>query len=72
MMSSAKAPLSVSEAAEELGVSEPLMRNLIRDGQLVAYRFGPRKTVVYREDLEMFRQSRRVEASRSKEALEKN
>ena len=65
-------PLSVSEAAEELGISETLTRNLIRSGQLAAYRFGPRKTVVYREDLEVFRQSRRVGVSKNREALEKN
>lgn len=71
-MSSAKAHLSVSEAAGELGISETLARDLIRGGQLAAYRFGPRKTVVYREDLEAFRRSRRVEATRTREALEKN
>jgi excisionase family DNA binding protein len=68
MMSSAKAHLSVSEAAEELGISETLARDLIRGGQLAAYRFGPRKTVVYREDLETFRRSRKVEAPSKREA----
>jgi excisionase family DNA binding protein len=58
----------VSEAAEELGISETLARDLIRDGQLTAYRFGPRKTVAYREDLETFRQSRKVEALSKREA----
>ncbi len=71
-MSSAKAHLSVSEAAEALGISETLARDLIRGGQLAAYRFGPRKTIIYREDLEAFRRSRRVEVSRTREALEKN
>jgi excisionase family DNA binding protein len=65
-------PFTVREAAEELGISETFARDLIRGGQLVAYRFGPRKTVVYRDDLEAFRTSRRVEASRTREALEKN
>jgi excisionase family DNA binding protein len=67
-MSSAKAHLSVSEAAEELGISETLARDLIGDGHLAAYRFGPRKTVVYREDLETFRRSRKVEAPSKREA----
>jgi excisionase family DNA binding protein len=71
-MSSGKAHLSVSEAAEDLGISEAFARDLIRGGHLAAYRFGPRKTIVYREDLEAFRRSRRVEASRTSEALEKN
>lgn len=66
--SSAKAHLSVSEAAEELGISETLARALVRDGQLAAYRYGPRKTVVYREDLEAFRRSRRIEAPSNREA----
>ena len=67
-MCSEKASLSVSEAAVELGISETLARDLIRGGHLVAYRFGPRKTVVYREDLETFRRSRKVEAPSKREA----
>jgi excisionase family DNA binding protein len=67
MMSSAKARLSVSEAAEELGISKTLARDLIRGGHLAAYRFGPRTTVVYREDLEAFRLSRKVEAPGKRE-----
>ena len=67
-MSSEKEHLSVSEAAEELGISESLVRNLIRSGQLAAYRYGPRKTVVYREDLEVFRRSRKIEAPNRREA----
>jgi excisionase family DNA binding protein len=67
-MSSAKAHLSVSEAAEDLGISETFARALIRSGQLVAYSFGPRKTVVYRTDLEAFRESRKVKTSSKREA----
>jgi excisionase family DNA binding protein len=67
-MSSAKAHLSVSDAAEELGISETLARDLIRGGQLAAYRYGPRKTVIYREDLDTFRRSRKVEAPSKREA----
>jgi excisionase family DNA binding protein len=67
-MSSTKAHLSVSEAAEELGISETLARDLIRGGQLAAYRYGPRKTVIYREDLDTFRRSRKVEAPSKREA----
>lgn len=61
-------PVTVREAAEELGISETFARDLIRGGQLTAYRYGPRKTVVYREDLESFRRSRRVEAPSKREA----
>lgn len=60
--------LTVKEAAEGLGISESLIRALIRDGQLAAYRYGPRKTVVYREDLQAFKQSRRIAAQDTKEA----
>lgn len=67
-MSSGKEHLSVSEVAGELGISESLTRDLIGRGQLTAYRYGPRKTVVYREDLEAFKQSRRIEAPTTKEA----
>ena len=57
----AKEPYTVKEAAQELGVSEALVRDLIRSGELVAYRYGPRKTVVYGEDLRSFKESRRIE-----------
>jgi excisionase family DNA binding protein len=60
--------LSVSEAARELGVSESLLRGLIGSGQLAAYRYGPRKTVIYEEDLKAFKQSRRIEAPNTREA----
>ncbi len=59
---------TVREAAEVLGISEPLVRDLINRGQLPAYRYGPRKTVVYRGDLEAFRQSRKIEAGNKREA----
>ena len=64
----AREPLTVREAAEELGISETLTRDLIRSGQLAAYRYGPRKTIVYTEDLKAFKKSRRVEAPSTKEA----
>ena len=64
----AKDPFTVRETAEELGVSEPLVRDLINSGQLTAYRYGPRKTIVYRGDLEAFRQSRKIEAVSKREA----
>ncbi len=63
-----KDPFTVREVAEELGISEPLVRALINSSQLTAYRYGPRKTVVYREDLETFRQSRKIEAPSKREA----
>lgn len=68
MTRATKEPLTVREAADELGISESLARALIRSGQLAAYRYGPRKTVIYREDLETFKESRRVEASNTREA----
>lgn len=61
-------PYTVREAAGVLGISESLVRDLIRDGQLGAYRFAPRKTVIYRSDLEAFRRSRKVEAPDKREA----
>ncbi len=61
-------PYTVREAAGVLGISESLVRDLIRDGQLDAYRFGQRKTVIYRGDLEAFRQSRKVEAPSKRES----
>jgi excisionase family DNA binding protein len=63
-----KAPYTVKEAAEELGISVTLARDLVRGGQLAAYRYGPRKTVIYGEDLEAFKQSRRIEATSKREA----
>lgn len=57
----------VKEAAEELGISESFARELIKSGQLAAYRFGPRKTLVYGRDLEAFRRSRKIEAPRKRE-----
>jgi excisionase family DNA binding protein len=67
-MSSAKVHLSVSEAAEELGISETLVRDLIRSGQLIAYRYSSRKIVVYKVGLEAFKQSRRITAPKTREA----
>ncbi len=64
----AKDPYTVKEAAEGLGISESLVRDLIRSGQLTAYRYGPRKTVVYGEDLEAFRRSRKIQAPIKREA----
>jgi excisionase family DNA binding protein len=66
-MSSGREHLSVSEVAGELGVSESLVRNLIGRGQLTAYRYGPRKTVVYGEDLKEFKHSRRIKTPNTKE-----
>ncbi len=64
----AKESFTVKEAAKVLGISESLARDLIRGGQLAAYRYGPRKIVVYGEDLTAFKQSRRIEAPHAKEA----
>lgn len=67
-MSSAKAHLSVSKAAEELGISETLVRNHIRSGQLTAYRYSARKIVIYKADLEAYKQTRRIAAPKTREA----
>ncbi len=64
----AKESFTVKEVAGELGISKPLVRDLINSGQLPAYRYGPRKIVVYGEDLTAFKQSRRIEAPNAKEA----
>lgn len=64
----AEEPYTVKEAARALGVSEALVRDLIRSGQLPAYRYGPRKTLIYGEDLRAFKESRRVETPNTKEA----
>ena len=63
----AKDPFTVREVTKELGISETLVRDLINSGELTAYRYGPRKTIVYREDLEAFRQSRKIEAPNKRE-----
>jgi excisionase family DNA binding protein len=63
----AEEPYTVKEAARALGVSEPLLRDLIRSGQLPAYRYGPRKTLIYGEDLRAFKESRRVETPSTRE-----
>jgi excisionase family DNA binding protein len=64
----AKDRYAVKDAADELGISESLVRDLIRRGQLTAYRYGPRKTVVYGEDLEAFKRSRKIQAPIKREA----
>ena len=52
--------LTVSETANELGVSEKTVRRLIDEGDLPAYRPTPRKTWVLRRDLAAFWASRRI------------
>ncbi len=66
--SSGAEAFTVKEAAEELGISETLVRDLINSGQLTAYRYGPRKTLVYRGDLQTFKESRKIEAQSNREA----
>jgi excisionase family DNA binding protein len=58
-----EARLTVGEAAQALGVSEKTVRDLIRRGELTAYRPTPRKTWVLRADLAAFWESRRVAPS---------
>ena len=68
MPASQENALRVREVAEILGISESLVRELIRSGQLTAYRYGPRKTVIYSDDLKTFRESRKIEAPVVREA----
>ncbi len=51
-----RGPFTVKEAAEELGISEELTRGHIKRGELRAYRYGDRKTLIYQKDLEEFRE----------------
>lgn len=44
--------LSLTEAAEELGVTDRTLRRKIASGDLPAYRMGPRLVRVKRADLE--------------------
>lgn len=47
--------LKVKEVAEELGINLKSVRELIRKGELVAYRPGKRAFRVTREELQRFR-----------------
>lgn len=60
----ARDPLTVREAAEVLGISESLVRDSINRAELKAYKYGNRKTVIYREDLEEFKESHRIEVEK--------
>lgn len=44
--------LTISEAAEELGVAESTVRRWIREERLHAYRLGDRRILVKRDDLD--------------------
>ncbi len=52
--------LTVAEVAQKLEVSEKLVRTSIKRGELPAYNFGRRKTVVRRADLHEWQESRRI------------
>ena len=65
MQQGVKHPLTVREAAEVLGISESLTRDLVNRAELKAYRYGKRKTIIYREDLDAFKESRRIEVEKS-------
>ena len=58
--SSGEEYLRVDQVAGELGVSAKSVRGLINRGELPAYRFIKRRIVVAREDLEVFKESRRI------------
>jgi excisionase family DNA binding protein len=62
--------LTVDEAARELGLSARATRELIRKGELVAYRPTPRKTYVLRKSLNEFCTNHQT-ARRRKEAIQK-
>jgi excisionase family DNA binding protein len=50
--------LTVSEVAEDLGISPKTVRRIIDRGELVAYQLTARKTYVLRRDLSAFIESR--------------
>ena len=52
--------LTVAEVAQELAVSQKLVRTSSKRGELPAYNFGRRKTMVRRVDLHEWRESRRI------------
>jgi len=52
--------LRVAEVAQELGVSEKLVRASIKRGDLPAYNFGERGTRVRRTDLIEWQENRRI------------
>ncbi|MBV9300688.1 MAG: helix-turn-helix domain-containing protein [Acidobacteriaceae bacterium] len=66
--STSKKSLTVRESAEVLGISESLTRNLVNSGELVAYRYGQRKTVIYSDDLKAFRERHRVKSTSTAES----
>lgn len=57
--------LTVKEAAKALGISESLVRDSVKRAELRAYKYGRRKTIIYREDLEAFKESHRIEVEKS-------
>ncbi len=63
-MSSKEEYLTVSQVAQELGISTKSVRNLIKRGELVAYRFIERDYKIERSDLVAFKESRRIPSSR--------
>ncbi len=60
----AREPLTVREAAEVLGISESLVRDSVNRAELKAYKYGKRKTIIYREDLQEFKEGRRIEVEK--------
>lgn len=54
--------LSVAEAARELGVSDRPIRTAIKRGELEAFNFGERLTMIPQGAFEQWRESRRIGA----------
>jgi len=59
--------LTVSQIASEIGVSEKPVRAAIERGELPAYNFGLRLTMVPREEFETWRESRRISLATKKQ-----
>ena len=54
------ADLSVREVAADLGICEKTVRQLIKAGDILAYRFGKRAFRISREELASFKARRRL------------
>jgi len=64
--------LTVAEVASAIGVSEKPVRASIKRGELLAYNFGARLTMVPQEEFERWRESRRIPPARKAASSEDN
>jgi len=61
-------PVSIRQAATELGVAPVTVRAWLRQRRLPHYKVGPRRVVISREDLDAYLVRCRTEAAPAKEA----